>query len=80
MFDCGLSDINICLKVYPLIVQSEQDLYRFISGSALIPYMEKLLPEEQELFVSAFLEKIKLRLQPFPAIYAFKRILLYGRA
>lgn len=78
MFACGLKDLNIFLKVYPIIAANEMELYNFILGSALIPYMERLDPEEQELFRSEFIKRIKKQFEPFPAIYSFKRILLYG--
>lgn len=78
MFEGGLQDINVFLKVYPIIAKSEMDLYNFISGSALIPYMEKLTNEQQDWFKSNYIERIKLHFPVFPAIYSFKRILMHG--
>lgn len=78
MFQCGLKDLNIFLKVYPIIAKDEMELYNFISGSALIPYMERLHPEEQKFLKAEFLKRIKEQFQTFPAIYSFKRIILYG--
>jgi len=78
MFHCGLNDLNIFLKVYPIIAKDEMELFNFISGSALIPYMEKLHPEDQQFLKAEFLKRIKKQFQTFPAIYSFKRILLYG--
>jgi trans-aconitate 2-methyltransferase len=78
MFDASLEDLNIFLKVYPIIAKDELELYSFISGSALIPYMERLDPNEQELLRSEFITRIKNHFGTFPAIYSFKRILLYG--
>jgi len=78
MFDGGLKDLDIFLKLYPIIANNELDLYNFISGSALIPYMERLDPNEQELLKSAFIKRIKKYFGTFPAIYSFKRILLHG--
>jgi trans-aconitate 2-methyltransferase len=78
MFETGLKDLNIFLKVYPIIAKSEMELYNFISGSALIPYMERLDPTGQDLLKSEFIKRIKKQFGTFPAIYSFKRILLYG--
>jgi len=78
MFQCGLKDFSILLKVYPIIAKDEVELYNFISGSALIPYMERLHPEEQQFLKAEFLKRIKEQFQTFPAIYPFKRIILYG--
>lgn len=79
MFEGGLQDIQIVQKVYPIIADSEKTLFDFISGSALIPYLERLSKEQQELFVKEYKSRIKDEFENFPAIYAFKRLLLYGR-
>jgi trans-aconitate 2-methyltransferase len=78
LFKAGLSDINISLKVYPIIAENELDLYNFISGSALIPYMEKLDAKRQELLKEEFTKRIRNNFKTFPAIYSFKRLLMYG--
>ncbi|PPL02360.1 methyltransferase domain-containing protein [Parapedobacter indicus] len=78
LFDCGLKGLNVSLKVYPIIATSEIELYNFISGSALIPYMERLDRAGQELLKSVFIQRIQTHFISFPAIYPFKRILMYG--
>jgi trans-aconitate 2-methyltransferase len=79
LFDEGLEDIQILQKVYPIIAQDHDTLYDFISGSALVPYMERLNEEQKEIFTNAFKERIATHFPKLPALYAFKRILLYGR-
>ena len=79
MFDGGLEDIQIMEKVYPIIANNHEALYDFISGSALIPYIELLHEGEKEMFVNTFKKRIALHFPKLPAIYAFKRILLYGK-
>ncbi len=78
MFKNGMVDLNLSLRVYPIIAHSEDDLYNFISGSALIPYLERLNAADQLYFTTAFKERIRLHFKSFPAIYPFKRMLLYG--
>ncbi|MGH2624625.1 MAG: methyltransferase domain-containing protein, partial [Sphingobacterium sp.] len=39
MFQGGLLDIAISIRVYPIIANDAMELYDFIAGSALIPYM-----------------------------------------
>lgn len=78
MFDGGLSDLSISQRVYPIIAENYDTLYEFISGSALIPYIERLAEEERPFFIKAFKEKIANAFEQLPALYAFKRILLYG--
>lgn len=79
MFENGLTNLQIMQKVYPIIADDAQKLFDFISGSALIPYMERLSGNEQEHFVAEYKSRIQKGFKKFPAIYAFKRILLYGR-
>ncbi|MEO5943829.1 MAG: methyltransferase domain-containing protein [Ferruginibacter sp.] len=79
MFEAGLKEIQIIQKVYPIIADDPDKLFNFISGSALIPYLEKLSAEQQKLFTEEYKIRIEKALKKFPAIYAFKRLLLYGR-
>lgn len=78
LFENGLHDINIFLKVYPIIANSETELVDFISGSALIPYTERMNENERELFIREYTRNVKDYFQSFPAIYPFKRILMHG--
>ncbi|KAF2506955.1 methyltransferase domain-containing protein [Flavobacterium zhairuonense] len=78
MFDGKLEDIQVIQKVYPIIAQNHDELYDFISGSALIPYMELFNEDQKKLFTSIYKERIANNFPKLPAIYAFKRIFLYG--
>lgn len=79
LFDGGLEDLQIQQKVYPIIANDNETLYNFISGSALIPYIERLEREQKEVFIKAYKERIAEHFPKLPAIYSFKRLLLYGR-
>ncbi|MGJ1225935.1 methyltransferase domain-containing protein [Sphingobacterium siyangense] len=79
LFDNGLDQLNLSLRVYPLIAADADMLYNFIAGSALIPYMEQLEEDKKSVFVTEFKTRIEKHFTKFPAIYSFKRILLYGR-
>jgi trans-aconitate 2-methyltransferase len=74
----GLNNLQIIQKVYPLIADNPQTLFDFISGSALIPYLERLDASQQKIFIAEFKSRIQHEFKSFPAIYAFKRLLLYG--
>lgn len=58
MFDGGLGELQIIQKVYPIIADSPQKLFDFISGSSLIPYMERMSENEQEIFVAEYKGRI----------------------
>jgi len=79
LFDNGIEDLNLFQKVYPIIAEDHETLFTFISGSALIPYLERLDEEQQNVFTIEFKKRIALHFPKLPAIYSFKRILMYGR-
>lgn len=79
LFENGMEELQISVKVYPIIADSEKTLFQFIAGTALIPYMERQDQQEQLAFSQAFKARIAEHFQKFPTIYAFKRLLLYGR-
>jgi trans-aconitate 2-methyltransferase len=79
MFDAGLKDLNISVKIYPIIAEDAEKLFQFISGSALIPYLERLNEENKKKFISEYKKRICEHFKKFPVIYAFKRLLLYGK-
>jgi len=79
MFEGGLTNLQIVQKVYPIVADNAAMLFDFISGSALIPYMERMSAGQREVFAIEFKNRIELAFLRFPALYAFKRLLLYGR-
>ena len=79
LFDAGIEKIEVIQKVYPIIASDHDTLYNFIAGSALIPYMERLDAEQTEIFTESFRQRIAAAFPKLPAIYAFKRLLIYGR-
>lgn len=78
LFDEGLLDLDISMRVYPIIAEDPQELVDFISGSAMIPYLERLNSEQAAEFTEAFKQRVAAAWPKFPAIYAFKRLLLVG--
>ncbi len=79
MFDAGLRDLNISVRVYPIIADDAEKLYQFILGSALISYIERLDEASKNHFIEEYKNRIRKQFISFPAIYAFKRLLLYGK-
>ncbi|WP_415328175.1 methyltransferase domain-containing protein [Chryseobacterium sp. MMS23-Vi53] len=79
LFENGIEELNLFQKVYPIIAEDHETLFNFISGSALIPYLERLKKDQQEVFTIEFKRRIAEKFPKLPAIYSFKRILMYGR-
>ena len=78
-FSAGLTSIEVIQKMYPITAEHENTLFDFIAGSALIPYLERMDMNRQHLLTETFRARIREAFAPFPAIYPFKRLLLYGR-
>lgn len=79
LFSAGFKDLNVSERVYPIIAEDADTLFNFISGSALIPYQERLSENHQAAFKEEFKNRIQNHFKKFPAVYPFKRILIYGR-
>ncbi len=78
LFENGSKKQEVMQKVYPIIANHPNDLFEFISGSTLIPYMERLNGEVREQFVAEFKNRITQRTKRLPALYSFKRNILYA--
>lgn len=78
LFEKGGKDIIVYQKIYPVIAASQDDLFNFIAGSALVPYLERLPEPVKEQFITAFKRRIAYHFPKMPAIYPFKRLLIYS--
>ncbi len=78
-FENGLSDLDLSFRIYPIIAESHDQLFDFISGSALIPYLENMDEAHREDFIKKYKNRIADNFPKLPAIYAFKRLLFYGK-
>lgn len=79
IFSNGAKEAIVYQKVYPIIAQSVETLYEFISGSALVPYMEKLQGPLRSAFTKAFKARIAAHFTSAPMVYAFKRVIIVAR-
>jgi trans-aconitate 2-methyltransferase len=78
LFECGCKSMQVFEKVYPLVLKDIDSLVTWVSGTALLPYLERL----PELLKEPFLDDYQVLLSEYfperPAFYAFKRILLWA--
>lgn len=79
MFEGNLQNIRVEQRIYPIIAENPEPFFDFISGSSLIPYLERLPQNEHHIFIEEYKQRIERAFKKFPAIYAFKRLLLYGK-
>ena len=78
LFQCGAEDIVVFEKVYPHILEDSDAVVEWISGTALVPYFERL-GKYKEDFVIAIREKMRAAMPDSPVFYPFKRTLFSAR-
>ena len=77
-FDCGAEDILAFEKVYAHVLADSDAVVEWISGTALVPYFERL-GEHKEAFVNAVRVKMRAALPETPVFYPFRRTLFSAR-
>ena len=78
LFDCGAEDINVFEKIYPHVLENSDAVVEWISGTALVPYFERLGKHKEE-FVDSIREKMRAAMPDSPVFYPFRRILFSAR-
>lgn len=73
MFDHQGSGITVFEKVYPLVMDNAEAVFTWASGTAMIPYIEKLPGELQEGFKENYKRELKHIFMKSPVFYPFKR-------
>lgn len=78
-FDNGSSQITVFEKVYPHVLQDADAVFDWVSGTAILRYLERLPENLKELFIMAYKEKIRAQYGSVsPVFYPFKRILMHA--
>jgi trans-aconitate 2-methyltransferase len=75
-FQNGASENIVFEKVYPHILKDSDDMFDWVSGTALIPYLERLPDELKEPFKNDYRKGLADRFKGSPVFYPFKRILM----
>lgn len=79
LFENGAVSITTFEKIYPLILPDTNALYNWVSGTALIPYIERLDETGKETFTHVYKERLLQHFKKSPVFYPFKRILLHAQ-
>ncbi len=72
LFDCGAENIIVFEKVYAHILEDSDAVVEWISGTACVPYFERL-GEHKDSFVQTIRNKMKTALPQSPVFYPFRR-------
>ncbi len=79
LFYNGSKSMNVFEKIYPLVLTDTDALYNWVSGTALIPYIEKLPTGYRDEFIEAFKKQLRIAFPLPPLFYPFKRILIEAK-
>ncbi|MCE7060650.1 methyltransferase domain-containing protein [Dyadobacter sp. CY343] len=76
LFEGRCRTMTVFEKIYPLVLQDANALFDWVSGTAMIPYIEKLEGDLRENFTSEYKNRLAARFTKCPVFYPFKRIIL----
>jgi len=74
LFKQNAKNIIVFEKIYPHVLENSDAVVEWISGTALVPYFERLGEHKPE-FLEALRRKMKKALPESPLLYPFRRIL-----
>lgn len=75
----GGSQLVVIEKVYAHVLQDADALADWTSGTALVPYFERLGPSLTDRFMERYRSELRQRFPQTPVFYPFKRILFSAR-
>lgn len=76
----GLTSLRSMLIVYPHLLPGPADVVEWMRGSLMTDYERRMRPEVFARFFAEYRRRVVAALEPTrPFLYAFKRILCYGR-
>ncbi len=76
LFENGSKSMTVYEKIYPLILGDANALFDWVSGTALIPYIEKLADQLKQNFINDYKALLLKTFPGNPVFYPFKRIII----
>lgn len=71
----GGTDLTVLGKIYPHYLESSDQLAEWMSGTALIPYLENLPIESHSAFMERYRAALRERFPGTPVFFGFERVL-----
>jgi trans-aconitate 2-methyltransferase len=75
LYACGAGSITVFEKVYPHVLPDADALVEWMSGTALVPFFERLPRELHAEFLERYRARLRERFPTEPVFYSFKRTL-----
>jgi trans-aconitate 2-methyltransferase len=76
LFDNGSRSMTVYEKVYPLVLPDAGALFDWVSGTALLPYIERLQQGMRQQFIDEYKGILQVQFAQSPVFYPFKRIIM----
>jgi trans-aconitate 2-methyltransferase len=76
LFQQEAEQVIVFEKVYPHVLENADAIVEWISGTALVPYFERLSEDLREQFVETLRSELRAALPGQPVFYPFKRTFL----
>ncbi|MBI1729842.1 methyltransferase domain-containing protein [Candidatus Acetothermia bacterium] len=74
-YELGAEEINVFEKIYPHVLENSDAIAEWTSGTALVPYFERLTQSLKDSFMSKYRAKLGTCFPESPVFYPFRRIL-----
>jgi trans-aconitate 2-methyltransferase len=78
LFNCGAEDIIVFEKIYPHVLEDSNAVVDWVSGTALVPYFERL-GEHKDEFLTALRKRMRSAMPESPVLFPFRRTLFSAR-
>lgn len=76
LFDHGCTDLTVYEKVYPHLLADADALAEWMSGTALVPYFDRLPGPLHEPFLDRYRHRLRQHWNSSPVFFGFRRTLL----
>ncbi len=80
LYKCGAQDINVFEKIFPHVLGSVDAVVEWLSGTALLPYFERLPQELHSGFVADYKERLCTYYPEVPVFFPYQRIFFSARS
>jgi trans-aconitate 2-methyltransferase len=78
LYESGAAEITVFEKVYPHLLADADAVADWTSGTALVPYMERLPEDLHGAFMARYREQLCAAMPGSPVFYGFRRTLFAG--
>ena len=74
LYESGAREINVFEKIYPHVLDDVEAIVDWLSGTALIPYLDRLPEAMHKDFLSTYSDRLRSQYPEVPIFYPYQRI------